>query len=557
MLGLLEKGYVNSNLILKYADKDGLMAKVDYTVLKEELAKLTEEEFLSIVNWDEVVDLSLEMLEEQMESFGGSLIAHPILMCDTDVLVQKLETLAATDSAKFNSYVGGAIYDKWFAGLDAASMALLQTGGYFTASGKLDLIKSMAELELPMLDPHNPTNPSAAAFLNLQQMMIDRVIEPTEVLYIGEDFKNNSLSSLTADQMKRILIVNETSMNIIIKSVGGYAVAKNYVNVPELLADKDLDISALMAAIENNGEALSSYIYFEELLADIALSQVLAVVPVSAIVAQIDNNELLELVQLINVKQYIIPVLTTVADKLLLNIDKVAIDGNVVASENAVDGLLNVNASALVKAVAGLIPGLNEFASVEDGKFFTTTVDVTYTVDGTAPQKTKSITFELVVEGDFDRLQNAAAKLSEILHTYINNAGIDNGVVIFDVTLPSKVTELYAKALELDAIPDELKVKVLDLVNLNGDKVAGFVDALHGKGGGYRLNRKPEEYTVGSILKLTEGSLATVSCTAQGPAACSRQTCCRTLPMWEKLDSMIDDFFEGITLADILSDELK
>ena len=81
---------------------------------------------------------------------------------------------------------------------------------------------------------------------------------------------------------------------------------------------------------------------------------------------------------------------------------------------------------------------------------------------------------------------------------------------------------------------------------------AGFVDAVHGKGGGYRLNRKPEEYTVGSILKLTEGSLATVSCTTQGPNACNRATCCHTLPMWEKLDTMVDAFFEGITLADLL-----
>jgi len=86
---------------------------------------------------------------------------------------------------------------------------------------------------------------------------------------------------------------------------------------------------------------------------------------------------------------------------------------------------------------------------------------------------------------------------------------------------------------------------------------AGFVDAVHGKGGGYRLNRSPAEYTVGSILKLTEGSLATVSCTTQGPAACSRSTCCHTLPMWEKLDKMIDEFFEGITLADLMEDSKK
>lgn len=83
---------------------------------------------------------------------------------------------------------------------------------------------------------------------------------------------------------------------------------------------------------------------------------------------------------------------------------------------------------------------------------------------------------------------------------------------------------------------------------------AGFVDAVHGKGGGYRLNRSPGGYTIGSILKLTEGSLATVSCTSQGPAACSRSTCCQTLPMWERLDKMVDEFFEGITLADLLKE---
>ena len=82
---------------------------------------------------------------------------------------------------------------------------------------------------------------------------------------------------------------------------------------------------------------------------------------------------------------------------------------------------------------------------------------------------------------------------------------------------------------------------------------AGMVDAVHGKGGGYRLNRSPEGYTIGSILKLTEGSLAAVSCTSQGPAACSRTECCHTKPMWDRLDKMIDEFFEGITVADLLA----
>ena len=83
---------------------------------------------------------------------------------------------------------------------------------------------------------------------------------------------------------------------------------------------------------------------------------------------------------------------------------------------------------------------------------------------------------------------------------------------------------------------------------------AGFVDAVHGIGGGYRLIRSPDKYTVGSILKLTEGGLSAVACTAQGAAACSRTECCQAKPMWDRLDKMIDDFFEGITIADLLRD---
>ena len=83
---------------------------------------------------------------------------------------------------------------------------------------------------------------------------------------------------------------------------------------------------------------------------------------------------------------------------------------------------------------------------------------------------------------------------------------------------------------------------------------AGFLDAVHGKGGGYRLNRPAEAYTVGSILKLTEGGISAVSCTSQGASACYRTECCQAKPMWDRLDKMIDDFFEGITIADLLKD---
>ena len=100
---------------------------------------------------------------------------------------------------------------------------------------------------------------------------------------------------------------------------------------------------------------------------------------------------------------------------------------------------------------------------------------------------------------------------------------------------------------------EEISQKYLESIMTILSK-AGLVDAVHGKGGGYRLNRTPEHYTVGSILKLTEGSLASTGCTSQGPAACGRASCCEALPMWEKLDKMIDEFFEGITLDDLLKE---
>jgi len=86
---------------------------------------------------------------------------------------------------------------------------------------------------------------------------------------------------------------------------------------------------------------------------------------------------------------------------------------------------------------------------------------------------------------------------------------------------------------------------------------AGLLDALRGKGGGYRLNRDPSSYTAGSILRLTEGTLAPVACLETKPNLCSRAAGCRTLPMWQKLDKMINDFFDGYTLADLADPDLS
>ena len=123
------------------------------------------------------------------------------------------------------------------------------------------------------------------------------------------------------------------------------------------------------------------------------------------------------------------------------------------------------------------------------------------------------------------------------------------------VSLAQRAGEEYIPLKEI-AEAEGISQKYLEAIMTTLSK-AGFVDAVHGKGGGYRLNRSPEDYTIGSILKLTEGGLTAVSCTSQGASACSRAECCNALPMWERLDKMINDFFEGITVADLLRDSEK
>ena len=80
---------------------------------------------------------------------------------------------------------------------------------------------------------------------------------------------------------------------------------------------------------------------------------------------------------------------------------------------------------------------------------------------------------------------------------------------------------------------------------------AGLVDAVHGKGGGYRLNRKPREYTLGEILRVTERDLAPVACLEHGAAPCEYAGSCKTLPVWDKLNLMINEYLDGVTLEDL------
>lgn len=85
---------------------------------------------------------------------------------------------------------------------------------------------------------------------------------------------------------------------------------------------------------------------------------------------------------------------------------------------------------------------------------------------------------------------------------------------------------------------------------------AGLVEGLRGRGGGYRLTRSPESYSASEILIATEGTLAPVACLDCEENSCERADCCKTLPMWEKLEDIINSYLDSVKLSDLAGGEI-
>ncbi len=118
----------------------------------------------------------------------------------------------------------------------------------------------------------------------------------------------------------------------------------------------------------------------------------------------------------------------------------------------------------------------------------------------------------------------------------IDLAEHNNGefITLMDIAARQEISEKYLESI----------VSILSKNNL--------LISLRGKGGGYKLAKSPAEYTVGSILRLTEGSLAPVSCLEGDTNDCTRASHCQTLKMWEGLNKLINDYLNGITIDDLV-----
>lgn len=121
--------------------------------------------------------------------------------------------------------------------------------------------------------------------------------------------------------------------------------------------------------------------------------------------------------------------------------------------------------------------------------------------------------------------------------------------LMLDIALNDAKTPVRIKDIaERQQISDKYLEQIVSSLNK-----AGFVKSLRGPQGGYRLTKKPEEYTVGMILRLIEGSLAPVACLDDDINNCTRADRCPTLILWEKLYDAISEVVDNITLADLIS----
>ncbi len=101
------------------------------------------------------------------------------------------------------------------------------------------------------------------------------------------------------------------------------------------------------------------------------------------------------------------------------------------------------------------------------------------------------------------------------------------------------------------AARQEISKKYLEII-VKEMVTGGLVTGASGKGGGYKLCRKPEEYTLDEILELMEGTLSPVACLAAEQNSCPRREKCQTLSVWTEFDNLVHDFFHGKKLSDLL-----
>ena len=152
---------------------------------------------------------------------------------------------------------------------------------------------------------------------------------------------------------------------------------------------------------------------------------------------------------------------------------------------------------------------------------------------------------------------------SELPHIFARNEQREDGAIMKISTKGRYATRVMLDLAEngVDGVYISLKeisgrqnisVKYLEQIIAALSK-SGYVISSRGSAGGYRLTRKPEEYTIGEILRAVEGSLAPVSCVEDSAIPCERAETCKTIRFWQGLYRVVSEYVDGKTLADLMT----
>ena len=124
--------------------------------------------------------------------------------------------------------------------------------------------------------------------------------------------------------------------------------------------------------------------------------------------------------------------------------------------------------------------------------------------------------------------------------------------VMLDIASQPKEEYISLKAI---SERQEVSMKYLEAIVSSLSK-AGILESLRGKSGGYRLNKPANAYTVGDVLRAAEGELNAVNCLEESKGGCNRAGECLTLPLWQKLDQIVGEYLDSVTLEDLLKNTL-
>ncbi len=200
----------------------------------------------------------------------------------------------------------------------------------------------------------------------------------------------------------------------------------------------------------------------------------------NAVVNQLSSSEVAEIVSAIGIENYIRPIAEMLIPRVWGSIDGVTVDGYAVITEDE-DGTKVMDPKALIQAIDGILPKLEDIAALDNNAepIISTTVSVDYTTgkisEDTYKERTKAITFNVLLTGDITQLKDIAGKVSSIIKKFIPKFEFDGENFNLELNIPDELSKIYAAALNNDQLDAELKVKLMQLTD---GSVIGFAEAL-------------------------------------------------------------------------------